>query len=154
MKSLKKIGFGGGCHWCTEAIFQHVPGVQHVDQGWVSSNPPSDEFSEAVIVQFDDSTSVEKLTEIHLATHSSRSQHPLRRKYRSAIYYFDEEVRTKAESYLLSLGSPVITKLIPMLSFKRNQERYIDYYKKNPEAEFCQRYIEPKLKQVRKLSSG
>ena len=47
---MKKIGFGGGCHWCTEAIFQALNGVESVEQGWISSLNPYDTFSEAVIV--------------------------------------------------------------------------------------------------------
>ena len=52
IRNMKKIGFGGGCHWCTEAIFQALNGVESVEQGWISSLNPYDTFSEAVIVHF------------------------------------------------------------------------------------------------------
>ncbi|MGJ8671076.1 MAG: peptide-methionine (S)-S-oxide reductase, partial [Oceanococcus sp.] len=43
-----RIGFGGGCHWCTEAVFNALRGVEQVSQGFIKSDPPHDSFSEAV----------------------------------------------------------------------------------------------------------
>jgi hypothetical protein len=48
----EKIGLGGGCHWCTEGIFQSLIGVAQVDQGWITSNGDNATPSEAVIVHF------------------------------------------------------------------------------------------------------
>jgi len=89
---MAKIGFGGGCHWCTEAVFQALNGVQKVEQGFIRSDPPQDSFSEAVIVTFDSKIlSLETLIEVHLRTHASTSSHKMRGKYRSAIYIFDNQ---------------------------------------------------------------
>jgi peptide-methionine (S)-S-oxide reductase len=49
-----KLGLGGGCHWCTEAVFQAVEGVLKVEQGYISSLEPYDQKSEAVIIHFSD----------------------------------------------------------------------------------------------------
>ena len=49
---MTRIAFGGGCHWCTEAVFQSLRGVVTVEPGWISSEPPFGSFSEAVIVEF------------------------------------------------------------------------------------------------------
>ena len=88
---LIKIGFGGGCHWCTESVFQALEGVVKVEQGWIASVNENDSFSEAVIVHFDaDLIDLSVLIEIHLNTHSSTSDHELRTKYRSAVYTFSE----------------------------------------------------------------
>lgn len=149
---MNKIGLGGGCHWCTEAIFQQVPGVRKVEQGWIGSIAPHEHKSEGVIVTFDDSISLETLIHIHLQTHSSTCEHAFRKKYRSAIYYLDEETHQRSEEYLAALESNrLITQVLPLVRFEANQEKYLDYYAKNPDAPFCQRYITPKIEVVRKL---
>ena len=51
--TAERIGFGGGCHWCTEAVFQSLRGISKVEQGWIRSTPPHEKFSEAVIVTYD-----------------------------------------------------------------------------------------------------
>ena len=145
-----KVGFGGGCHWCTEAIFQALKGVSGVEQGWIQSDPPDDTFSEAVIVNYDPATiPLKTLIEIHLLTHSSTSNHPLRKKYRSAIYYLDDSTQEESTQILSELKlkhqKEYITRVLPFVRFKMNEEEYLDYYKKQPEAPFCVAYIEPKL---------
>ena len=85
----RRAGFGGGCHWCTEAVFQVVPGVLDVRQGWCSGLDAPDRFSEGVVVAYDArAVSLPQLVAVHLHTHSCTADHPLRRKYRSAVYGF------------------------------------------------------------------
>lgn len=77
----EKIGFGGGCHWCTEAVFNALSGIINVQQGFIKSPAPNDYFSEAVIVEFEpNEIPIETLIEIHLRTHSSTSDHKMRKK--------------------------------------------------------------------------
>jgi hypothetical protein len=49
----QEVGFGGRCHWCAEAVFQAIQGVQQVEQGFIRSSPPDDAGSEALIVKFE-----------------------------------------------------------------------------------------------------
>jgi peptide-methionine (S)-S-oxide reductase len=151
---MNEIGFGGGCHWCTEAIFQSLRGVKKVDQGWIRSHPPYDTYSEAARIQYDpEIISLATLIEIHLLTHSSTSNHPLREKYRSAIYTLDEDSKIKSLEILNDLKASdkkdYITRVLPMVEFKLNEEQFLDYYKNQPDAPFCKRYIHPKLKKLR-----
>lgn len=154
MNRINQIGFGGGCHWCTEAVFSALNGVTKVEQGWIKSISPNNTFSEGVIVHFDAAIiSAKSLIEIHLNTHSSTSNHSMRSKYRSAVYCFSE---LEQESYSMIINQlsklnekPYITMVLPFVSFKLNDEKFLKYYKKNKDAPFCQRYIIPKLKKIK-----
>lgn len=149
-ESKNKIALGGGCHWCTEAVFQSLKGVQKVEQGYVSSTGEFQSFSEAVIVHFDpEIIPLERLIEIHLHTHKSTSNHSMRTKYRSAVYTFSEAQREQAINIVHDLQSvfsnELITKMYPFHSFKPSREELHHYYLRGPEKPFCRTYIHPKL---------
>jgi len=150
-----KIGLGGGCHWCTEAVFQALAGVSSVEQGFIRSDPPEDAWSEAVIATFDPSElPLESLVEIHLRTHSSTSRHKMRGKYRSAIYVYDAGTGVKVGRTLRALqpqfDEPLVTCVLTLAGFKPSDERFRNYYAKGPERPFCKTYIDPKLALLRK----
>ncbi len=151
MEGLQKIGFGGSCHWCTEAVFQAVVGVEKVEQGWISPSDNLESFSEAVLVYFDPAVvSVSTLVAIHLYSHSSTASHSMRSKYRSAVYVFDEVQEGKVRQALTAieqeLGRTVITQVLTFGAFKLNSAEFLDYYARDPDRPFCKTYIEPKLK--------
>lgn len=151
---MQKVGFGGGCHWCTEAVFQTLRGVSNVDQGWIASCPPHDAFSEAVVVAFDPAViTLDVLIEVHLRTHASQSDHSFRGKYRSAVYAFDAAQHACAEDVVDSLQAqfeaPLVTRVLPFKAFKPSELRLQNYYQTDPDRPFCQVYIDPKLVLVR-----
>ncbi|MDT0649888.1 peptide-methionine (S)-S-oxide reductase [Autumnicola edwardsiae] len=151
MAADSKIALGGGCHWCTEAVFQALKGVEKVEQGYVASTEEHSAFSEAVIVHFiSEEIPLKRLIEVHLYTHNSTSNHSMRSKYRSAIYYFNFQQKAEAEKSLMALqadfSETIITKVYPFGVFEPSREEIRDYYLKNPEKPFCKTYIEPKLK--------
>lgn len=148
------MGFGGGCHWCTEAVFQSLRGVERVDQGWIASRPPYEAPSEAVLVHFrPDAIGLRTLIEIHLLTHASTSDHSMRGAYRSAIYTLTSAQRDEASGVLDTLrnemGDAYITQVLPFVGFVPNQESLLNYYRTRPDAPFCQTYIHPKLQRLR-----
>ncbi|WP_178983784.1 peptide-methionine (S)-S-oxide reductase [Winogradskyella helgolandensis] len=150
MDKFTKIAFGGGCHWCTEAVFQALNGVKKVEQGYASAGENT-MFSEAVIVHFNvEVISLKTLIEIHLRTHKSTSAHSMRGKYRSAIYSFSNVQKLEAE-ILLKAFQPefehqLITRVYPFSEFKASREAIQNYYQKNPKKPFCERFINPKLR--------
>lgn len=150
---MSKIGFGGSCHWCTEGIFASVMGVKQVEQGWIASENENDYYSEGVIVHFDESVvGLETLIAIHLHTHSSTSNHSMRKKYRSAVYSFNEVQAEQAVKILQSLqkefSKKLVTTVMPFKSYKHNSEDYQDYYYSNPQKPFCKTSIYPKLQML------
>lgn len=156
---MTTIGFGGSCHWCTEAIFQSLRGVLEVQQGWISSEGTADFFSEAVIVNFDPKIISEAtLIAVHLHTHSCTSNHSMRTKYRSAVYVFCEEQAMATRQAIRNLQkefeSPIITEVLPFRKFTLNREDYLNYYRRNPEKPFCRNFINPKLKLLMERFGG
>ncbi|QXP71288.1 peptide-methionine (S)-S-oxide reductase [Polaribacter sp. R2A056_3_33] len=148
---LTKIAFGGGCHWCTEAVFQTLIGVEKVEQGWVASTDVNNTFSEAVIVHFNiEKIALKTLIEIHLLTHKSTSNHSMRTKYRSAIYYFSHQQKEESLKIIEDLQGNfkdnIITKILEFKNFKPSTEEFQNYYQSNPDKPFCKNYINPKLK--------
>ncbi len=155
MGQIRKIAVGGGCHWCTEAVFQRLRGVVEVEQGWASAMHESERFAEAVLVHYDDEViGLSALVEVHLHTHSCTSSHALREKYRSAVYCFGEsqlgEVQALVQAAQADFEEPIVTEVVRFCAFRQNSERYQDYYLRQPEAPFCERYISPKLAQLRR----
>lgn len=150
---MVKVGFGGSCHWCTEAIFCSLKGVNKVDQGWISSDGEYNVPSEAVVVSFDKAEiSLLTLVAIHLHTHSCTAQHSMRGKYRSAIYTYDDEQAIECQKSIITLQEefekPIITKVLRFNSFRLNEERYLNYYYKNPAKPFCKNVVNKKLKEL------
>jgi peptide-methionine (S)-S-oxide reductase len=154
----KKIGLGGGCHWCTEAVFASLRGVAEVQQGWVASQAPNDAYSEAVIVTYNPAIiTLKDLIEIHLHTHSSTANHSMRHKYRSSVYWFSKEDEQEAKAAITALqpsfNQPVITAVLPFVAFKENIPEQKNYYYTDPERPFCKLYINPKLQMLRQRFS-
>ncbi|MGI9532975.1 peptide-methionine (S)-S-oxide reductase [Lutimonas sp.] len=159
MAGQTKIALGGGCHWCTEAVFQSLKGVDRVEQGYVASIDENSTFSEAVIVHFNpDLISLQTLIEVHLHTHKSTSAHSMRDRYRSAIYIFSEkqseEARNILNGFQTEFENQLITEIYPFSEFKTSREAIQNYYLKNPERPFCKKFIDPKLKLLQEKFSN
>ncbi|MFD1616350.1 peptide-methionine (S)-S-oxide reductase [Gelatiniphilus marinus] len=153
------IGFGGGCHWCTEAVFQSLKGVYKVEQGYIASFDENDAFSEAVIVHYNpNEIPLKVLIEIHLHTHMSASNHSMRYKYRSAVYTFAKSQEKESNHIIERLqkhfNGKLITAVLPFSRFKASREAIQNYYHKNPNKPFCETFINPKLKLLLKQFSA
>lgn len=148
------VGFGGGCHWCTEAVFQSLRDVVDVRQGFIRSDLPNDSFSEAAEVDFDaDQISIDALVRVHLATHASAAAHKMRGKYRSAIYVLDPSIEDAARYSLerarAETGIDFVTQVLPHRGFRPSDARFRNYRAQDPGRPFCRTYIDPKLAKLR-----
>lgn len=167
MEPQKEIAvFGGGCFWCTEAVFQELKGVASVMSGYAGGtveNPTYDQVSmgttghaEVIQIEFDPALiSYNDLLTVFFATHDSttlnRQGNDTGPQYRSIILYSNDRQKQDAEKYIQELksdGLKVVTEVKPMGEFYPAEEYHRNYYKNNSDAPYCQVIIEPKLKKV------
>lgn len=170
MNNVKKIVLGGGCFWCTESIFQRVPGVLKVTSGYAGGyvdNPTYEQVSqgntghaEVVEVEYDENkTSLFKILEIFFLLHDpttmNRQGNDIGTEYRSAIYFTElgqekiiAEVMAKAgREYSASLTTEV--KVLDR--FYKAEEYHQNYYNNNVSKPYCSLIITPKLEKLNKI---
>lgn len=174
-KGLEIATFGGGCFWCTEAIFLELDGVKKVESGYTGGktpNPTYEEVSsgttghaEATQITFDpNKISFGELLEIFFATHDpttlNRQGADIGTQYRSEIFYHSDEQKRLAEEYIKLLdaentfGKPVVTKVSPAGKFYVAENYHQNYYARNKEKSYCSYVITPKVEKVRKQFAG
>ena len=161
---------GGGCFWCTEAVFQEVKGVLNVEPGYSGSsvvNPSYEQVSkgttghaEVVQITFDPKTvTFTDLLRIFFETHDpttiNRQGADFGNQYRSAIFHHNDEQKATAENIIAKLEkskkypNPIVTQLEPFKIFYRAEEYHKDYYKRNPNQTYCRLIISPKMSKFR-----
>lgn len=158
--------FGGGCFWCTEAIFSRIRGVESVTSGYAGgheANPTyfrvSEEWTghaEVVRVEFDPTAvSYEQLVKVFFDTHdpTSLNQQGADRgtQYRSIILYTSPEQQKTAQRVFDALQKkadplhPLVTQIVPLDEFYTAEEYHQKYFALNPQEPYCQVVIGPKL---------
>jgi peptide methionine sulfoxide reductase msrA/msrB len=166
----KKVTFGGGCFWCTEAVFVLLKGVTKVESGYSGGkidNPTYREVcsgmtghAEVIEVTYNpDEISFDDLLRIHLSTHNpttlNRQGADRGTQYRSVIYYRNAEEKEAAARIITELqeayNDPIVTELAPLEQFYKAEEYHQDYYKNNSQEGYCQAVIDPKLKKFKQL---
>ncbi|MEM6517647.1 MAG: peptide-methionine (S)-S-oxide reductase MsrA [Bacteroidota bacterium] len=171
MENIKKMTVGGGCFWCTEAVFQEVRGVKKVVSGYTGGSVPGRPtyreicsgltgHAEVVQVTFDANVvSYEDLLLIFMTTHDpttlNRQGADVGTQYRSVIYYHDDRQESTAKGIVNAIGEyykdPVVTEISPLSTFYEAEKEHQDYYKSNKRQGYCTFVIEPKLNKLRKM---
>ena len=136
-------------------MFQSLVGIAEVRQGFIRSDPPDDDWSEAVEVTYDPAKiGLKDLITVHLATHASTADHKMRGKYRSAIYVHDLSLVMETNAIVARLGEEAgtrfVTRVLVSRGFKSSAARFHNYYRTDPEKPFCKTYIDPKLAKMRR----
>lgn len=172
-KNLQVATLGGGCFWCTEAVFQEVKGVEKVVSGYSGGNVPGHPtyreicsgltgHAEVIQITFDaDVISYEDILVIFMTTHdpTTLNQQGADRgtQYRSVIYYHDALQKEIAEVVSKEITpyyeNPVVTEISPLDVFFEAEKEHQDYYRNNQEQGYCSFVITPKLTKLRKLHS-
>lgn len=169
-KELETAVFGGGCFWCTEAIFSALRGVEGVTSGYAGGamqNPDYDHVSmgttghaEVVQVEFDPGVvSYDTLLEVFFATHDpttmNRQGADVGPQYRSVILTMDEAQRQAATAYIAQLqqtygDKKIVTEVSPLDRFYTAEEYHQKYYERNADNPYCTVVIGPKLEKLKK----
>jgi len=163
--------FGGGCFWCTEAVFEELKGVVSVIPGYSGGTLPSPSYeqvssgktghAEVTKIEFDPSQiSFKDLLLVFFATHNpttpNRQGNDVGTQYRSIILYTNEKQREEAEKFIKELdnsepnGKPVVTEVKPFTKFYEAENYHRQYYLKNKNQPYCQVVIEPKVDKLQK----
>ena len=159
--------FGGGCFWCTDAVFRQVKGVSSVISGYAGGARPNPSYeqicsgatghAEVIAVDFDDcQISYDTLLDIFFATHDpttlNRQGNDTGTQYRSVIYYQDEAQYTVAADKIAQLkqqGINAVTELSASVPFYPAEDYHQDFYTKNPTQGYCNFSIPPKLSKLK-----
>jgi peptide-methionine (S)-S-oxide reductase len=172
LKRIEVVTLGGGCFWCTEAIFTQLKGVEKVESGYSGGNlgnPTYEQVSagttghaEGVQITFDpDVISFKEILQIFFSTHDpttlNRQGPDVGTQYRSIIFYRDDQQKATAEQVMKEISeekiydAPIVTQLEPFKAFYRAENYHRDYFKRHPEQAYCRLVIAPKIAKLREL---
>lgn len=161
---------GGGCFWCTEAIFKSLKGVRQVTSGYAGGQTPDPYYiqvaggqtghAEVIKIEFDPkmisfSDLLEIFFELHDPTTLNRQGHDTGEEYRSIILYLTPEQKAQAENYIKQLSvakkysHPIVTEVKPLDHFYPAESFHQDFYAHNSSQLYCRLIISPKLKKLR-----
>ena len=166
------VTLGGGCFWCTEAVYLRMKGVEKVTPGYSGGhikNPAYREVTtgrtghaEVVQIVFDPKvTTFQEILEVFFATHDpttlNRQGADVGTQYRSAIFYHTESQKKTAENVILELersgeyDNPIVTEVTAFTNFYEAEDYHKNYYNNNRNQPYCQYVVAPKVEKFNKL---
>ncbi|WP_158827150.1 peptide-methionine (S)-S-oxide reductase MsrA [Mucilaginibacter lacusdianchii] len=169
--NLQRATFGGGCFWCTEAIFQTIQGVKSVTSGYTGGHVDSPTYmqicngdtghAEVIELEFDaDTISFNELLLIFFKTHDpttlNRQGNDVGSQYRSAIFYHTDEQKQQAEAMIEQLTKQqvfdkrIVTQVVPAVTFFKAEDYHQNYFVDNATKPYCAFVIQPKLNKFTK----
>ncbi|HEV8342714.1 MAG TPA: peptide-methionine (S)-S-oxide reductase MsrA [Candidatus Binatia bacterium] len=170
-KETEVAVFGGGCFWCTEAVFDELRGVASVMPGYAGGsikNPTYEQVcsgttghAEVIRIEFDPrQITFRELLTVFFATHDpttlNRQGNDAGPQYRSIILYASDAQKQEAEKFINELndssvyGKPIVTEVKPLGEFYEAEEYHRKYYENQPYQPYCQIIISPKMQKLYK----
>ncbi len=168
---MKIIVLGGGCFWCTEAIFKRLKGVKSVTPGYAGGsreNPTYEQVAtgltghaEVVQVEYDENQiSLDTLLDVFFSSHDPTTENrqgaDIGSQYRSIILYSDNDQKSVIEKYIDKLKSekvfekPIVTEVKILKNFYPAESYHYDYFTKQCNNSYCRVVITPKIEKLRK----
>lgn len=163
--------FGGGCFWCTEAMFDQLEGVISVESGYAGGtleNPTYEEVctdetghAEVIRIVFDPrKIDYEFLLEVFFHTHDpttlNRQGADVGKQYRSIVFYHNENQKEIAEKMIQTLDNEgvfdkkIVTRVEPIHNYYPAEDYHQDYFNQNPQNAYCNAVVSPKVAKFRK----
>jgi peptide-methionine (S)-S-oxide reductase len=163
---IEKAYFGGGCFWCTKAVFQELRGVSKVTSGYAGGTHPSPTYfkvseeltghAEIIEVEFDPAQiTYGQLLDVFFHTHNPTTLNQqgadVGTQYRSIILSTSDAQQTEAKNYKAQLqqegefADPIVTEIKPLEKFFPAEEYHRDYYRRNQGVPYCEVVISPKM---------
>ena len=170
-KNIQTLALGGGCFWCTEAVYVKVRGVTDVESGYSNGqvkNPSYEDVctgrtghAEVVKLEYDPAQIttrqiLEIFYTIHDPTQLNRQGNDSGTQYRGGIYYTTPEQKAEAEKIIAELTSekafdaPVVTEVKALENYWPAEEYHQDFFEKNPYQGYCLAVAAPKVAKFRK----
>jgi peptide-methionine (S)-S-oxide reductase len=167
---IESVAFGGGCFWCTEAVFLILKGVVAVTPGYAggsTKNPTYKQVSsgttghaEVILVEYNpEIVSFEKLLGVFFDSHNptelNKQGNDVGTQYRSILLYSTEDQKNLAELYIKKLidskkyNKPIVTEITELIKFYPAEEYHKDYYAKHPDEGYPQAIIKPKVEKIK-----
>ncbi len=169
--NTQTIVLGGGCFWCTEAVFKEVRGITDVESGYSNGHAqrPSYEqvctgttgHNEVVKLTYDPAQiSLRQILEIFFVVHDpttlNRQGNDVGTQYRSGIYTTTPQQQEEAEAMIRQMsqdklfGKPIVTEVQPLSNYSPAEEYHQDFFEKNPYQGYCMAVAAPKVAKFRK----
>jgi len=161
---IERLVLGGGCFWCTEAVFKNVKGVRSVMSGYTGGNRPNPSYenicsgvsghAEIIDIEYDsDRIDLKNLLDIFFVIHDPTTLNAQGAdrgtQYRSVIYYSNEEEKTTIEKSITknqaNFSNKIVTEVSEIGDVYSAEDYHQDYYNQNSQQGYCQVVINPKL---------
>lgn len=168
--TIETATIGGGCFWCTEAVYQELKGVTQIISGYAGGsvvNPTYEQVctgttghAEVVQLTFDtEQVSFRKILEIFFTIHDpttlNRQGNDVGTQYRSVIFYHTPEQQETARHVIAEMASvwdaPLVTELSPLPVFYRAEDYHQNYYRQHPDQGYCTFVVATKVAKFRKM---
>ena len=171
MNTLQTLVLGGGCFWCTEAVYVRVKGITDVESGYSNGQAARPSYedvctgrtgcNEVVKLTYDPGLiSTREILEIFFVIHDpttlNRQGNDSGTQYRSGIYYTTDEQRDVADGMIRQFsqdklfGRPVVTEVLALSNYSAAEEYHQDFFEKNPYQGYCMAVAAPKVEKFRK----
>jgi len=164
---------GGGCFWCTEAVYLEVKGVNKVESGYTGGPQPNPTYeqvcsgttghAEVVRLEFDPEVItyrdiLEIFFTIHDPTTLNRQGNDVGTQYRSVIYYQSPEQEATARQVMAEMAhvwdAPIVTEISPAQPYFKAEDYHQNYFAQHPLQGYCAFVVEPKVTKFRKMHTA